>query len=66
MVLFTGERLDFVDYDWVDSAPRPYDPPLTRNGERQARENAEKFKDKVSPLYPHYLSLSTMHALSTV
>ena len=27
-----GERIDFVEKSWVDSAARPFDPPLTARG----------------------------------
>ena len=43
-----GERLDNVDYDWVRWAERPYDPPLTDDGAKEASEAGERFKDKVS------------------
>ena len=44
-----GERLDNVDYEWVRRAERPYDPPLTEDGLREAREAGKRFKDKVRP-----------------
>ena len=44
-----GERLDNVDYDWVMTAERPYDPypPLTDEGTREALEAGHRFKEKV-------------------
>ena len=39
-----GERLDFR---WLRSAARPYDPPLTEKGKEQAKAVAEYLKDKV-------------------
>ena len=42
-----GERLDNVDYGWVMKAERPYDPPLTEDGTREALVAGERFKDKV-------------------
>ena len=42
-----GERLDNVDYEWVMKAERPYDPPLTEDGTREALVAGERFKDKV-------------------
>ena len=42
-----GERLDNVDYDWVRTAERPYDPPLTEDGVKEASEAGMRFKDKV-------------------
>ena len=47
-VIRHGERLDNVDYKWLDTAERPYDPPLTKRGEKQACEAANRFKGKVS------------------
>ena len=46
-VRYTGERLDFVDHSWVNTAPRPYDPPLTKRGEEQAKKNAKDLMGKV-------------------
>lgn len=43
-----GERLDNVDYEWVMKAERPYDPPLTEDGTREALMAGERFKDKVA------------------
>ena len=37
-----GERLDNVDYDWVRWAERPYDPPLTDDGVKEASEAGER------------------------
>ena len=42
-----GERLDNVDYGWVRRAERPYDPPLTDDGMKEATEAGERFKEKV-------------------
>ena len=42
-----GERLDNVDYEWVMKAERPYDPPLTEDGTREALVAGGRFKDKV-------------------
>ena len=48
IIIRHGERLDNVDYNWVSRSDRPYDPPLTKEGEKQATEAGEKFKGKVS------------------
>ncbi|KAJ2784541.1 hypothetical protein H4R18_001081 [Coemansia javaensis] len=32
-----GERVDHVDESWAQTAPAPYDPPLTQEGRRQAQ-----------------------------
>ena len=37
-----GERLDAVDHRWELSAPRPYDPPLTEQGFREAEAAAKQ------------------------
>ena len=43
-----GERLDNVDYEWELTAERPYDPPLTDDGTKQAFDAGLRFKDKVN------------------
>lgn len=44
-----GERLDNVDWTWVRTAERPYDPPLTEDGEEEASSaGQERFRGKVS------------------
>ena len=48
LLCFIGERLDSVDYGWVEKSPRPYDPPLTELGKKQAKDVAKYFEDKVS------------------
>ncbi len=47
LVVRHGERLDNVDYDWVTRTERPYDPPLTEAGVREARRAGDVFKEKV-------------------
>jgi broad specificity phosphatase PhoE len=41
-----GNRVDFVDPDWVNRTDRPYDPPLSEDGEEQARQLAERLTDE--------------------
>ena len=55
-----GERLDNVDYGWVMKSDRPYDPPLTDDGTKDALEAGLRFKDKVC------LTLSFLAAHSCV
>ena len=44
-----GERLDNVDHTWEWTAERPYDPPLTEDGEEEASSaGQERFRGKVS------------------
>lgn len=41
-----GNRLDFVNPDWFNSAERPYDPPLSEDGFVQARELGHRLKSE--------------------
>jgi len=41
-----GERIDFVDPHWCETAEFPYDPPLSENGRLQARETAQRLSDE--------------------
>ena len=50
IIIRHGERLDNVDYHWVSRSDRPYDPPITKEGEKQATEAGDKFKGKVREL----------------
>ncbi|CDF33349.1 unnamed protein product [Chondrus crispus] len=40
-----GERLDFVDPKWYESAEKPHDPPLTHTGKEQAKELGIKLSE---------------------
>ena len=42
-----GERLDNVDYSWLDTADRPYDPPITEEGVTEAKSAGERFVGQV-------------------
>jgi len=43
-----GERLDHIDEKWITTSKRPFDPPLSSRGFRQAKEVGEKLlKDSV-------------------
>jgi len=37
-----GNRIDFVNPDWFNTAPQPYDPHLSPDGEVQAQELAQR------------------------
>lgn len=37
-----GNREDFVDYDWIKTAERPFDPGLSKDGIQQAQELAQR------------------------
>ena len=39
-----GNRLDFVNPDWFNTAERPYDPPLSDDGVGQARELGQRLR----------------------
>lgn len=43
-VMRHGERMDNYDPQWADSAPRPWDPPLTDEGKLQAWRTGQKLR----------------------
>ena len=47
-----GNRLDFVNPDWFNTAKRPYDPPLSEDGFIQAQELGQRLKsEKISHIF---------------
>lgn len=52
-----GERLDTIDSNWKKTAARPFDPPLSEQGQREAQQVAQRLRDEslahifVSPFY---------------
>ena len=50
-VIRHGERIDHVDYSWVGKSDRPYDPPLTEQGVREAKDTGHMLKGRVSQLH---------------
>ncbi len=48
LVIRHGERIDHVDYHWVERSERPYDPPLTKQGVKEAKEAGIVLKGKVN------------------
>ena len=48
MVMRHGERLDNLDHMWIHRAARPYDPPITEEGVKQAQIAGQRFLDKAS------------------
>lgn len=51
LVMRHGERLDSLDWQWKKRAPRPYDTPLTKPGEKEVFRVAQSFAGKVIPRY---------------
>ena len=41
-----GNRLDFVNPEWFNTAPRQYDPPLSEDGVIQARELGQRLNNE--------------------
>ena len=41
-----GNRLDFVNPDWFNTAPRRYDPPLSDDGKIQAQQLGERLRSE--------------------
>ncbi|MEC4891438.1 MAG: histidine phosphatase family protein [Oscillatoria sp. PMC 1051.18] len=41
-----GNRLDFVNPEWFNTAQRPYDPPLSEDGVIQAKELGQRLKNE--------------------
>eukprot|EP00884_Botryococcus_braunii_P021324 jgi/Botrbrau1/7876/Bobra.9_2s0052.1 len=63
-----GERVDYVDYHWVDTAERPDDPPLTERGLRQASQLGVRLRGEgVSHIYasPFLRTLQTAAAVAS-
>ena len=52
IVMRHGERLDSLDREWRKRAPRPYDTPLTKPGEKEAFRVAQSFAGKVIEYEP--------------
>jgi broad specificity phosphatase PhoE len=48
IVMRHGQRLDDIMEDWETSTSRPWDPPLTTHGYKQARETGLQIKGKLS------------------
>ena len=48
IIIRHGERVDNVDPHWERTAERPYDPPLTEDGEEEVKTvGQERFSEKV-------------------
>ena len=57
-----GNRLDFVDPEWFNTAPRRYDPPLSEDGIIQAQELGTRLK---SENIAHIFSSPFLRAIQT-
>lgn len=54
-VMRHGERLDSIDRQWLKRAVRPYDTPLSKHGEHEARRLVkQRMGDKVKCKYRVY------------
>lgn len=64
-----GNRLDFVHPEWFDTAPRRYDPPLSADGEVQARQLADRLcSEPIRQIIasPFRRCVQTAHAVAEV
>jgi broad specificity phosphatase PhoE len=57
-----GNRLDFVNPEWFNTAKRPYDPPLSEDGVIQAKELGKRLK---SEKIAHIFSSPFLRAIQT-
>ena len=64
-----GMRQDFVDQNWRNSAARPHDTPLSREGLQQARETGLRLKEEnISVVYtsPFLRTVQTAHVIADI
>lgn len=64
-----ANRLDFVNPDWFLSAKRPYDPPLSPDGEEQAKALAKRLAGvSIAHVFasPFLRTVQTAHAVAEV
>lgn len=62
-----GNRLDFVRPEWFDTADRPYDPPLSKDGFVQAKQLAQRLKgENIRHIFasPFLRTVQTAHAVA--
>ncbi|XP_064399217.1 uncharacterized protein LOC135345705 isoform X1 [Halichondria panicea] len=64
-VIRHGERIDHVDYSWVGKSDRPYDPPLTEQGVREAKDAGCMLKER-STLELQTCLLSSLSSSNTL
>jgi broad specificity phosphatase PhoE len=64
-----GNRLDFVNPEWFNTAQRKYDPPLSDDGVVQARELATRLKsENIAHIFasPFVRTIQTAHEVARV
>ena len=64
-----GNRLDFVDPEWFNTAPRRYDPPLSEDGLLQAAELAQRLKkENISHIFasPFLRTIQTANQVAQI
>lgn len=64
-----GNRLDFVNPEWFDTADRRYDPPLSEDGFVQATELARRLKtENISHIFasPFLRTIQTAHEIAEI
>ena len=64
-----GNRLDFVNPEWFDTADRRYDPPLSEDGFVQAAELAQRLKSEdIHHIFasPFLRTIQTAHEIARV
>ena len=64
-----GNRLDFVNPEWFNTAQRKYDPPLSEDGIIQARELAARLKqENIAHIFasPFLRTIQTAHEVARV
>jgi broad specificity phosphatase PhoE len=64
-----GERLDFADPEWFNSAARPYDPPLSPAGITQSRELGRRLATEgIAHIFcsPFLRSIQTAHEIAEI
>lgn len=64
-----GNRLDFVNPEWFNTAPRRYDPPLSEDGLVQAKELGQRLKkENISHIFasPFLRTIQTANQVAQV
>lgn len=64
-----GNRLDFVNPEWFNTAERPYDPPLSEDGLIQARQLGKRLKsENIAHIFtsPFLRTIQTAHQVAEI